>query len=188
MSRLTSTKLAIYACICSISLTASPLWAQDDAIRSEVRAAAAAYVKALQRGDAAEIAEFWTDDGVYVDVDGNRSPARERAREEFAEKVTAGDADAQPMIDSTIDLVGPNVALEQSRVEAPPADAAPPRLHFMAAWVKQNDRWRLSMLREFAATPSPAAAVPVSRPLGELDWMVGHWTATQGAAEIELTV
>ncbi len=189
MSWANSKSLFIATCMVSWGVATSTLSAQEEAATTAVRAAGAAYVKALRRGKASEIEEFWTDDGVYIDADGARFPARDLARQEFTEAAASADDDALSAIDSMIDFVGPDVAIEQSRGLEPhnavAPTSAPPQ--FIAAWVKQNDRWRLSMLRELPAASVEAPTASTPHPLKELDWMVGRWAAKQGDAVIELT-
>jgi ketosteroid isomerase-like protein len=177
-------------------VAAAPLHAQAPAespALAEVRAAAAAYLQSLGRADGAAIAEFWTEDGVYIDLSGASHVARELVGREFAAPAPSATAEAAaaaaPATNSTFQLIAPTVAIEHSAI-APAADAAPQSAstpNFVAAWVKRNDRWQLALLREF---PSAAVAPPAApdTPLGELDWMVGTWTASEGATTAEMSV
>lgn len=158
--------------------------AQETAGALEIRAAAAAYTAALSQGDAAKIAEFWTEDGVYIDGDGHSFPARTLVAEEFAKSDSPPGEKTPRHVESSIHFVGSDVAIEQSPVDEA---LAPGTSRFIAAWVKQNDRWRLGLLREFVAGAGGDSSAPSSSALGELTWMVGRWTATQDKADIELT-
>jgi uncharacterized protein (TIGR02246 family) len=164
--------------------------AEECAGAAEIRAAAAAYMEALRQGDAAKISEFWTEDGVYIDGEGHSLPARSLAKEEFAKPGPASEEKTPRQVVSSIHFVGPNVAIEQSSVTEPSAGGAATTgdARFMAAWVKQNDRWRLSLLREFPAASPASTAASSASPLNELSWMVGHWSAAEENADIELTV
>jgi uncharacterized protein (TIGR02246 family) len=164
--------------------------AQEATIEAEIRAAGAEYVAALRQGDAAAIAEFWTEDGVYVDAEGRSFRARQLVGEHFAAAGASGDERPAAAVDSTIHFAGPTFAIEQGRVgrgDGPGAQNAPPA-EFIAAWVKQGDRWRLSLLRELVVAPRAASpAEPAANSIEELDWMVGRWTAVNGDAAVELT-
>jgi uncharacterized protein (TIGR02246 family) len=189
MSWSKSNSLLRVVCLLLMGSLAPFARAQETAGALEIRAAAAAYTEALSQGDVTKIAEFWTEDGVYIDGDGHSFPARTLVAEEFAKSEPQSGEKTPTHFESSIHFVGPNVAIEQSPVDQSPAGAAPTvgTSRFIAAWVKQNDRWRLSLLREFPADAVGASPEPSSSPLGELDWMVGRWTATQDKADIELT-
>ncbi len=166
------------------SLAAPVALAQGDAATAEIRAAAAAYVKALHGGKAADIATFWTDDGEYVDATGARQKARELVQTEFAGNAAAAAATegelAAPSV-TTITFVGPTVAVEESRAE--PQQGSP--TGFLAVWVKQDNRWRLRLLHETAEAATESAA---ASGLSELAWLVGRWSASEGGSDVELTV
>jgi uncharacterized protein (TIGR02246 family) len=184
MMRRTSTILLTAICVLANGLAASPVVAEDDDAVAAVRAAAAAYLDALNRGDESAIIASWTDDGVYIDASGRSRRARDIAHEEFAAATPKqGDQALSPPA-STIHFVGPTVAIEQSTASVgPSANASPAEVNFVAAWVKQNDRWQLSLLREFP----PPSSTPAARGLDQLAWMVGNWTATQDRTVVELT-
>jgi ketosteroid isomerase-like protein len=179
-------------CLGGLSLTGSltlSARAQETADVSQIRAAAAAYIEALSQGEAAKIADFWTEDGIYIDRDGKSFPARTLASQEFANAESTPSEKKPASVPSTIHLVGSAVAIEQSSVDQSPdsAPTTPDAAQFIAVWAKQGDRWRLSLLREFPAPSVGDLAAPSSSLLGELNWMVGRWTAAQDDANVELT-
>src|SRR5262245_8773958 len=106
---------------------------EETAAEAEIRAAAASYLEALHQGDAAKIADFWTDDGVYIDGEGHSFSAKTLAKEEFAKAGTAGEQ-APAVVKSSIRFVAPSVAIEQSANELPAGAGS----GFLAAWVMQN--------------------------------------------------
>lgn len=181
---------SLLAALCFVGpvLATRPLGAQENAETAEVRAASAAYVAALSRGNESEIAACWTDDGVYIDAEDESHRARELAHQEFAQPAAAeSSAAAPPPMHTIIHFVGPTVAIEQSSGETAAASApgSPSQVNFVAAWVKRNDGWQLSLLREFAAPRS--LSTPDASPLVQLDWMIGHWTASRDDTVVELT-
>ncbi len=141
------------------------------------------YLSALARGDAQAVAACWTADGEFIDAEGNAHPAKDLA----GETQPPVDGDGHPEIkvtSSKIRFVTPDVAIEDgsSEVVWPDVQHDPPvGGHFHATWVKQQGRWRLASLCEFAD------AVPVAS-LAELEWLVGTWTATSADATLESTV
>lgn len=192
MRRLRVGVLLLAAAASHCGWTASAALAQDNpataamhnaAMTVEIRSTAAAYVKTLQGGNAAEIAAFWTDDGEYVDATGARHKAREIVQTEFAgspaDAASSEGALAAPS-DTTITFVGPTVAVEESRDVAQRAGAT----GFLAVWVKQDSHWRLRLLRETAGAAAPSA---VPNGLSELAWLVGRWSSSDAGADVELT-
>jgi ketosteroid isomerase-like protein len=155
-----------------------------------VRAAAAAYLAALTGGDAAVIADFWTDDGVLIDASGVSHPARELAQQEPAAPPPGALPAAPPPPITSIHFVSATVAIEQSRAAEKAANVpqAPAGDQFVAVWVKQGDRWRLSLVRELPAPALDEGPAQTPAPLAELDWLVGSWTATRDGAVVDMTV
>lgn len=179
------------AAYCALVLgLAGQVRAQGNSPEAEVRAAAAAYLAALSSGDAAAIAEFWTDDGVLVDAAGVSHPARELARREFTAPSTDTTAAAPAPPTTSIHFVGPTVAIEQSRGGDSTAKAGQSVAldHFITVWIKQDDRWRLGLVREMPTPAAHEASAPASTPLAELDWLVGSWTSTSDGALVDMTV
>jgi ketosteroid isomerase-like protein len=181
----------------AITATALVARAAEDPGVAEVRAAAARYLQAVEKDPAKAIAEFWTPDGVYVDVEGRRVHASELAKDArpntgavapppaAAENAAAAveGAAAQPAQKSEIRMLGPAAALEEGVADCPVgANGETKAVRFLAAWVKSDDRWRLDFLQE------SMSAAPSRAPLEELGWMVGRWTARAGDAVVDLTV
>jgi uncharacterized protein (TIGR02246 family) len=185
-----STTLLLPAACWAILLTLSaPARSQDNPAESQVRAASAAYIAALARGDAAAIQEFWTDDGVLIDAAGVSHPARELARQEFTGPQNDAPPAPPPQPTTSIHFVGPTVAVEQSQTADPASDASQSATssNFFAVWVKQADRWRLSLVRELPAPASLDAQAPAPAQLAELDWLVGSWTAARDGAVVDMS-
>jgi uncharacterized protein (TIGR02246 family) len=156
-----------------------------------VRKAAAAYLAALERGDATAIAACWANDGVYIDAAGASHAARDMVKQEFVEPPKQGANVPAPPTTTLIHFVGPTVAIEQSLAATATGAAtqsAAGDVNFVAAWVKQGDRWLLSLVREFPAMASAAPPKSAAAPLGELDWLVGSWTASREGAVVDMTV
>lgn len=141
---------------------------------AQIRRAARSYLTALQKGSPAEIAAYWTADGVYVDVYHQARNAQEVIAEAFAELTPEEQREFETEVakgvaaddSTTIRLVAPGVALEESVGATGAAQSA----DFLAVWVKPDADWKLAFLREFAAGDlGPLAS------LDQLDWMIGHW-------------
>ena len=154
-----------------------------------IRAAAAAYLEALDKGDAAKLASLWLPDGDIVDAAGNVFPGIEAMT---LERDPAADSGPRPefRIDETrLRFLTADVAVEDGTVEVIPPAGAPLRGRFSATWVKHEGTWKLAALREArGAEPTAAEA------LAELDWMAGDWVVVDdpdasaaGPAAIEVS-
>jgi hypothetical protein len=149
----------------------------DPAAMAAIRAAAAAYRAALEKGDADAIHRAWTADGDVVDGWGNLLSA--------ADVMDAGaDAGPRPTMrvgETRLRLITPDVALEDGSADVViPGTTAPLEGWFSAIWVKQGGAWKLAGIREAERPPAQGGDT-----LDDLDWMVGEWTLVpeDGAAK-----
>jgi uncharacterized protein (TIGR02246 family) len=135
-----------------------------------IRAAAAAYVNALEKGDARAAAAAWTADGDYVDAAGRAFKAREMIAAEFRDGAGRR-AGAMRVTVERIRLVASGVAIEDGHITHAAAPGEPVRRsRYSAVWVKKDGGWRLDSLRE-SAMPSP---MPNPR-LEGLAWLLGEF-------------
>lgn len=140
---------------------------------AQIRAASAAYMAALGRGDVKAVIDAWTPQGRFVDSAGEAHLAREMASREFPAEGHVSEGQEFPIRPTTIRLATPQVAIEESTLGDEGAASS-----FLAIWVKQDQRWLLDYLREISG---PAA--PPQNPLEELNWLVGEWQ-TEGEGPV----
>ena len=147
--------------------------------QAAIRAAAAAYADAFNRGDFAALADQWTQRAELTEG-GNRLTGRDaiiaslrawRARHPQATlTIAVGDVEsvARPVV---------RVSGEMKFLVKP--GAAPVRSRFTSLRVLEDGVWRLA---DSVVEPEHAAA------LDDLDWMIGTWQADLGGkATIEIT-
>ena len=139
--------------------------------QAAIRAAAAAYIAAVKRGDAKAIAALWTDDGDIVDEQGMVTKGRDTAA-----LIAKNPADVeQPTIrlkETSLRFLSDSVAIEDGSVELTlPGLSAVTQGRFTATWVKQGNSWQIASLRE---TKIDRDGGPAG--LADLEWMVGDWT------------
>lgn len=160
------------AVLVAVALLAAAAGAADPPPRqgdeAQIRAAAEAYLAALERGDGKECAALWTPDGDIVDDLGAVLPGRDTVA--GAASAPAGAPRPEVRIgDTKIRFLTADVAIEDGTIEVGPAGAALTG-RFSATWVRHDGTWKLAALREArAAEPSGPAA------LEQLAWMVGDW-------------
>jgi uncharacterized protein (TIGR02246 family) len=157
------------ALVTALSARAAPdSRAADEAA---IRAAAKAYVEALDKGDAAGLAALWTPDGDIVDASGQTLAGS--AAVALDQPASPPDPATRPEFrirETTLRFLTADVAIEDGTVEVVPPAGEPLSGRFSATWVRHEGAWKLGALREARGEEPTAAAA-----LAELDWMVGDW-------------
>jgi uncharacterized protein (TIGR02246 family) len=141
---------------------------------AEVRAMLRSYLRAFNRHDAAALAAHWSEHGENLDLDSGAVTAtgRQEVRDVFA-TLFAADDDATIDIDiRSIRPIRDDVAVVDGVSLIAFADGTPASSRFSAVVVRQDGHWVLEQVREAAAPVPPAGP---TRPLEELDGLVGFW-------------
>lgn len=162
---------------CATWMGAAAVGAADVAVRADdeaaIRAAAAAYMAALDAADSEKLAALWTADGDIVDAAGNVFTGRDAVT---LDKAATGRPEFR-ITETRLRFLTADVAVEDGTVEVMPATGQPLTGRFSATWVKRDGGWKLAALREArGGEPNGAAA------LAELDWMVGDWVVVDDPA------
>jgi uncharacterized protein (TIGR02246 family) len=135
-----------------------------------IRAAAKAYVNALEQGNPDSLTAAWTADGDYVDAAGRSFKARDLITTEFRKGSGGHRHDLQVTIDG-VRLITPEVAVEDGHIQRAAAPGeSPRRSRYTAVWVKRDSRWLLDSLREAALSQTA-----LNSRLAELKWLVGDF-------------
>lgn len=138
-----------------------------------IRATAKRYEEAIERGDGAALAAFWTADGDIVDDHGNVSNGRKSVA-----TTPPRDKDNHPKVEireKSLRFLAADVAVEDGTVTVtPPGAPRPSSGWFTALWKKVGGEWKLAGLRE--SRIESAADAPK---LADLEWMLGEWTAVE---------
>ena len=136
------------------------------------------YLAALERGDGAAIAEFWTTEGTYVDEMGQVTKARDLVSKAGATKSTG--RPSATVSNVTLRFVTPDVAIEEGSCTCGSQSL---QGRFSATWVRQNDRWRLDSLREWRTRVASN-----SNHLTPLEPFVGEWVSQANNRTTRVTV
>jgi uncharacterized protein (TIGR02246 family) len=183
MIRRISTLCAAVGATLLLGLALPPARGDDEepdraADRAAVRARTQEFLEALAKGDAKEVAAFWTATGEYVHGDltirGRRNI--EKAYVEHLKKKQPGTVTVEG---ESIRFLSDDTAVQEGVfvVKRPnPADST--RSEFSALFVRSGGKWHFGQLRE-----SPEAAS-----LQELAWLVGSWTFPSDGAETRMVV
>ena len=131
------------------------------------------YVKAFAVGDYKTIAAMWTEDGTFIDIDGQVLHGRIAIESYF--KTNFEKFGGQPLeiaIDS-IRFPGDNIAIEEGHSRLLQGPAIDVVSHYSVVHVKQNDKWQMYAVTE---TTYPEA---LKGSLGDWEWLIGNWSAKQ---------
>lgn len=173
-SRPAAAVAALAACLCLSSFAAGESSGRDE---QGLRAAAARYREALDRGDGRALAALWTADGDIVDEQGNVLAGRTTV----AATVQPAAGAPRPSFrinDTKLRFLTDAVAVEDGTVEVSIAGLSRPlKGRFTATWVREADGWKIAALREDRLDAPTGAET-----LEDLDWMVGDWVVLDDRA------
>jgi len=162
-----------------LAMRATPTCGQD-AATAPIRRAAEAYIAAMERGDAAELARLWTAEGDFMDSSGRVTKGRELVKQ--VERRPAGDRPEMMVTVDAIRLITADVAIEDGIAETAAPDNGFAVARYSAVWVRRDGQWLLDSVRE--SPPQQPAAHDYLR---LLEWMIGNWVHQQGEERVELS-
>ncbi len=132
-----------------------------------------AFVEAFNKGDAKELAQFWTEDGDYTDQVGHHVKGREAIAKVFDELFAEHKGLKLQINSKALKFVTPDVAIEDGTTAViPPGGMPPTRARYTIVHVKKGDNWYLNSVRDAVYAP------PSNREhLQGLEWAIGDWAA-----------
>jgi uncharacterized protein (TIGR02246 family) len=132
------------------------------------------FLKAVSKGDARELAGFWTDRGEYLRGDDLAIRGRENIEKAYAESLKQREpADIELQNDSVRFLADDTALHEGTFLVKRSSSTESARSRFTILYVRANSRWHIGLLREWPEGPS----------LQDLVWLVGAWSSTSGGVE-----
>jgi uncharacterized protein (TIGR02246 family) len=134
-----------------------------------------AFVDAYNRGDAAAIAQMFTERGEFIDVSQTVYSGRDAILEEFTafldvepRKTLTVDVDSvRPLTDSLCVEDG-RITIIQGDLETGPAYVS----RYTSIYVREGNAWKIASLRDLSAE-----AVSPGDHLQALQWMIGEWVS-----------
>jgi uncharacterized protein (TIGR02246 family) len=146
--------------------------------QAAVRARTLEFLKALAKGDAAELAAFWTPTGEYL---RGELTIRGRANIEksYAEHLKKKQPGTVTIESESIRFLSDDTAVQEGVfVVKRPNPAETRRGRFSALYVRSAGKWHFGILRESTEETS----------LQELAWLVGTWTFSNDGVDIRMVV
>jgi uncharacterized protein (TIGR02246 family) len=133
------------------------------------------FLRAVSRGEARDLAAFWTERGEYVRGDDLTIRGRENIEKAYAASLKEREPAAVELQSESVRFLADDAALQEGTflVKRPNA-AERARSRFVILYVRVNSRWHIGLLREWPEGPS----------LQELAWLVGAWSSTSDGAEV----
>lgn len=145
-----------------------------------IRAAVDSYVAAYNRRDAKAVAAHWSESGQWVSPSGERIEGNAAIQREMETLFAENPDQKLEVIDPTIRLISPDVAMEEGKVRVSQPGEAPEDSTYVAIHAKKNGQWKLESVRE--------TTVPDVQPhlqLKQLEWLVGEWVDESPDAVVE---
>lgn len=182
---LTRNHLLLVVCLISGRVaTGQPSEMNQTTADKEIRAAAESFVNSFNQRDAAALAAHWTEEGVYVDEDGQRFQGRKSIQGEYEAlfKSSPENMKLQIEIDS-IRLLNSQTAVEEGRAALVPQPLGETRVmsRYCAVHVRQDGQWLMSDVRD--------SLVELPADLGQLEdlnWLVGQWSAKNKDVDLDV--
>jgi uncharacterized protein (TIGR02246 family) len=151
-----------------------PARAEDQAA---VRARLQEFLKALAKGDAKEVAGFWTATGEYRSGDDLTLRGRANIEKAYAEHLSKRPPGAIELERDSVRFLSEDTAVHEGMfLVKRPNPAEQSRHRFSALFVRDKGQWHFGLLREWAEGPS----------LQELAWLVGTWSFKADGAEVRM--
>ncbi|MFO0948836.1 MAG: SgcJ/EcaC family oxidoreductase [Planctomycetota bacterium] len=155
----------------------------EGAEEAVLRATIASYVDAFNRGDAAKLAEHWSEGAEYFSPLGEHLRGRDAIANSFRQVFAVSPGIRLEVPPPEIRFVTPDVAIEEGRARVIAPGQPANETDYMAVHVKRDGKWKMDSVRETAA-PS-AGSNDVS--LNDLQWLVGEWVDQDDNATVRTT-
>jgi uncharacterized protein (TIGR02246 family) len=146
-----------------------------------IRAQLANFSKQLAAGDAAALAQLWTEDGEYEDEDGSLTKGRKEIEKRFAMVFSQDGKPQVHLAADTVKFLAPSVALVEGLVQREHDGQTRPGSHFSLVMVRGDSGWLLTR----AAERSLIATSNYDY-LRHFDWIIGDWGAESNAATVHM--
>lgn len=168
----------------ALALSAAEKKSGEDAEVAAIRAAIDSYVAAYNKGDAKAVAAHWSEDGHWISPTGERAEGVAAIRSQL-EEVFAKSKDVRiEVLQPSIRLVTPDVALEEGRVRVIRRGETTSESTYVAIHVKKDGKWKLDSVRE---TELPEEVLPNTL-LRELAWLTGSWRDASSKSKADTVI
>lgn len=139
------------------------------------------FTAAFNRGDAKAVAAHWTEDGDYVDENGQEFHGRAAIAEEYKEFFTAYPGVKIQLDVESLRKIDENNAIEDGFATLDPLpQGIPARSRYTAMHTRKDGQWLMTAVRD-SVVQLPANPGR----LEDLDFLVGTWSVEQDGTQLE---
>jgi uncharacterized protein (TIGR02246 family) len=177
MRVLCSFAILVFCCLPDVvaQTTDIALPAKTVADEAAIRANAAKFTEAFNRGDAKSIAALWTTNGEYVDDLGRNYVGREAIEKGYADFFATNPGAKLNLTIDSIRVLSEQAAIEdgQAILESPTEDTSTSS-KYSVVHVKSNGQWLMASVRDAHTTSEPEYD-----DMADMEWLIGSWTAEE---------
>jgi uncharacterized protein (TIGR02246 family) len=183
MTRKIPTLCAAVGATLLLGLALPPARGDDEpdraADQAAIRVRTQEFLKALAKGDAKEVAAFWTATGEYARGGDLTIRGRANIRKAYAEHLKKKQPGTVSVEGESIRFLSDDTAVQEGVfVVKRPKPGETTRGQFSALFVRSGGKWSFGLLRESPEPPS----------LQELAWLVGSWSYSSNEDETRMVV
>lgn len=149
-------------------------------IDAAVKANAQAFAEAFNGHDAKGVAALWTEDGEYVDENGQKYAGRAEIEQQYAAFFAAYPNTKLTVVVDSVRPLGSSAAIEEGHTTlVADGKSEVSSARYTAIHAKVGDRWLMASVRDESVAADPAASQ-----LQDLAWLIGSWSAEQNGGRI----
>jgi uncharacterized protein (TIGR02246 family) len=134
-----------------------------------VRDAAQAFSQAFEKGDVRAVGSLFTEEGEYVDEDGEPVRGRAALEKAYGAFFTARRGVKTTATTSAVRFLGKDTAVEEGTFIVRAEGQPPNTSRYSTLYVREGGRWLIAMLKEWGDETTARAN------LEDLAWLIGTW-------------
>lgn len=154
----------------------------DTAIRAQIDA----FTDNLAKGNASSLSALWTENGSYIDEDGNVFQGRSALEKRFSSVFNENGKPQFELTPDTIRFLSDKVAISQGTVLRKEGKKSKPETRFALVFLNEDGNWLISQATETPIT-TDTSAQPKEGSLKDLDWLIGSWKAERNGSSVRMT-
>ena len=139
-----------------------------------IKAAADAYTAAFNRGDLDGVMATWSQNGEYIDDEGNVTQGKAAITERFKQALVDMKGWKLKLEGKGLRFLTPGVAVVDGVAELTSPEGEKDASRYTTIWTETNGKWLLSSVRDLEE--APGSGNNAAELLKDLDWLVGDWS------------
>jgi uncharacterized protein (TIGR02246 family) len=164
------------------SKTQSATQNKDTAICAQINT----LTKTLASGNASSVSALWTENGTYIDEDGNVFKGRSALEKRFSTVFKESGKQQFELTPETIRFLSDKVAISEGTVLSKEGTKSKPETRFTLVFQNQDGTWLISQATETPITPIESTQSTEAL-LKDLDWLIGSWKAERNGSSVRMT-